>query len=294
VSLTVVLRETALRTLARIRGEDKDLFTRTRRAISALAEQPYPEGVCGTFLNRHGSRLEPAMPLPLSARNRRVARAPAHSVIPRSAGWGVKSIAMDAITISTNCAHAPVVTVTPLAAARTLAVARGNNGGIAGLILAQTSNTTIVVRAYRGHHLIGKATIPTVAPPAPPPPSPSPSLTSVPCHRIGHLGGPRTRTAVLPVRPDPSAGRLEPEPGASLGRAGLTGGHRPPVHSVTRRAAWSAAPGIWDLSRHPPRCGSPVIMASSRDLPARTWRGPECPAPSARASLRCVIAALAA
>ena len=93
----------------------------------------FPLVVCGTFLNRHGSRLEPAVPLPLSARNRRVARAPAHSVIPRPAGWDVKSIAMDAITISTNCAHAPVVTVTPLAAARTLAVARGKNGGIAGL-----------------------------------------------------------------------------------------------------------------------------------------------------------------
>ncbi len=144
-----------------------------------------PLRVCGTFLNRHGSRLEDAMPLPLSARNRRVARAPAHSVIPRPAGWGVKSIAIDAITISTNCAHAPVITVTPLAAARRLAVARGNNSGIAGLILAQTSNTTIVVRAYRGHRLIGKATIPAVAPP----PSPLPSPTSVPCHRIGPLGG---------------------------------------------------------------------------------------------------------
>jgi hypothetical protein len=44
VSLTVVFRETALRNLARIRGEDKDLFTRTRRAISALADQPYPPG----------------------------------------------------------------------------------------------------------------------------------------------------------------------------------------------------------------------------------------------------------
>lgn len=43
MSLTVVFRETALRTLARIRSEDKDLFTRTRRAISALADQPYPE-----------------------------------------------------------------------------------------------------------------------------------------------------------------------------------------------------------------------------------------------------------
>jgi hypothetical protein len=42
VSLTVVLRETALRNLARIRSEDTDLFTRTRRAISTLADQPYP------------------------------------------------------------------------------------------------------------------------------------------------------------------------------------------------------------------------------------------------------------
>jgi hypothetical protein len=159
--------------------------------LCACPPNVFPLVVCGTFLNRHGSRLEPAVPLPMSARNRRVARAPAHSVIPRPARWSVKNIAMDAITISTNCAHAPVVTVTPLAAARTLAVARGNNGGIAGLILAQTSNITIVVRAYRGHRLIGKVTIPAVAPPAPPPPppSPSPSPTSVPCHRIGHLGG---------------------------------------------------------------------------------------------------------
>jgi mRNA-degrading endonuclease RelE of RelBE toxin-antitoxin system len=44
MSLTVILRETALRNLARIRSEDKDLFTRTRRAISALADEPYPEG----------------------------------------------------------------------------------------------------------------------------------------------------------------------------------------------------------------------------------------------------------
>jgi len=31
MSLTVVVRETALRNLARIRGEDKDLFARARR-----------------------------------------------------------------------------------------------------------------------------------------------------------------------------------------------------------------------------------------------------------------------
>jgi mRNA interferase RelE/StbE len=44
VSLTVVFRETALRNLARIRSEDKDLFIQTRRAVTLLADQPYPEG----------------------------------------------------------------------------------------------------------------------------------------------------------------------------------------------------------------------------------------------------------
>jgi mRNA interferase RelE/StbE len=44
VSLTVVFRETALRNLARIRSEDRDLFVRTRRAVALLADQPYPEG----------------------------------------------------------------------------------------------------------------------------------------------------------------------------------------------------------------------------------------------------------
>lgn len=150
----------------------------------------FPVVVCGTFLSRQGPAGEPALRLPLSAKSRRVAHAPLRSVIPRSAGWGVKSITMNAITIGTSCAHAPVVTVTPVAAARTLAVARGSNGGIAGLTLAQTSNTTIVVRAYRGHYLVGKVTISRVTPPGPPPsPSPSPSPTSVPCRRMGHPGG---------------------------------------------------------------------------------------------------------
>jgi len=44
VSLTVVFRETALRNLARIRSDDKDLFIRTRRAVALLADEPYPDG----------------------------------------------------------------------------------------------------------------------------------------------------------------------------------------------------------------------------------------------------------
>jgi len=43
MSLTVVFRRTALRNLARIPSEDKDLFGRTRRAIALLADQPYPK-----------------------------------------------------------------------------------------------------------------------------------------------------------------------------------------------------------------------------------------------------------
>lgn len=43
MSLTVVFREKALRNLAHIRSEDKDLFARARHAISALADQPYPD-----------------------------------------------------------------------------------------------------------------------------------------------------------------------------------------------------------------------------------------------------------
>jgi mRNA-degrading endonuclease RelE of RelBE toxin-antitoxin system len=44
VSLTVVFRETALRNLARIRSEDKELFVRTRRVVAMLSDQPYPKG----------------------------------------------------------------------------------------------------------------------------------------------------------------------------------------------------------------------------------------------------------
>lgn len=43
MSWTVVFRETALRNLARLRREDKDLFTRTRQTMASLANQPHPE-----------------------------------------------------------------------------------------------------------------------------------------------------------------------------------------------------------------------------------------------------------
>ena len=43
MSLTVVVQETAIRALARIRSEDKDAFAQIRQAMSALADQPRPD-----------------------------------------------------------------------------------------------------------------------------------------------------------------------------------------------------------------------------------------------------------
>jgi mRNA-degrading endonuclease RelE of RelBE toxin-antitoxin system len=43
MSLTVVVQETALRALARIRSEDKKAFAAIRQALAALADQPRPD-----------------------------------------------------------------------------------------------------------------------------------------------------------------------------------------------------------------------------------------------------------
>ena len=42
MSFAVVVQETAVRALARIRAEDKEAFASIRRALTALAEQPHP------------------------------------------------------------------------------------------------------------------------------------------------------------------------------------------------------------------------------------------------------------
>ena len=43
MSLTVVIQETALRALARIRSEDKEAFAAIRQTLSALADRPRPD-----------------------------------------------------------------------------------------------------------------------------------------------------------------------------------------------------------------------------------------------------------
>jgi mRNA-degrading endonuclease RelE of RelBE toxin-antitoxin system len=44
MSLAVVVQETALRGLARIRAEDKEVFATIRRVMAELADDPRPEG----------------------------------------------------------------------------------------------------------------------------------------------------------------------------------------------------------------------------------------------------------
>ena len=43
MSLTVVVQDTALKALARIRAEDKESFAAIRQALGALADQPHPD-----------------------------------------------------------------------------------------------------------------------------------------------------------------------------------------------------------------------------------------------------------
>jgi mRNA-degrading endonuclease RelE of RelBE toxin-antitoxin system len=63
VSRTVVVQETALRALARIRAEDKEAFASIRRALATLAGQLHPDqavawGGSGIYrLHLHGIRI---------------------------------------------------------------------------------------------------------------------------------------------------------------------------------------------------------------------------------------------
>jgi mRNA-degrading endonuclease RelE of RelBE toxin-antitoxin system len=63
VSLTIVVQDTALRALARIRAEDKEAFATIRQAMAALADRPHPDqavpwGGAGIYrLHRPGIRI---------------------------------------------------------------------------------------------------------------------------------------------------------------------------------------------------------------------------------------------
>jgi hypothetical protein len=162
--------------------------------------------VCGTRLNPVGLPQQP-LSLTLNARSRVVTGPPRQSAIPPPA-LSKKIMILDeaAVIVTMHCQRAPTVTVKPASAARTLVVARGTNGGIAGITLAVVSNTTVVLRAYRGHRLVGRVTV--YSPPAPPAPPPSPPPAPParnPCHPPGPPGTAQPQYCITGTAPPVSA-----------------------------------------------------------------------------------------
>jgi hypothetical protein len=83
-----------------------------------------------------------------------------HSVIP---AWMTFAAAVDRrlrvilILTGTGCKNDPMVVVDPVTAFRTVAVARGRNGGVAAISLAELSDKVpTTVRAYRNGRLVGQ------------------------------------------------------------------------------------------------------------------------------------------
>jgi hypothetical protein len=103
-----------------------------------------------------------------------VPSAPRRSLIPRPphapSPHGPSYLAV--VLTSYRCADAPVVIVQPASEAWTMAVARGTNGGIAGLTL-RTFGRTIVIRAYANHRLAGQVALLHGYLASPPPESPA-------------------------------------------------------------------------------------------------------------------------
>jgi hypothetical protein len=142
-----------------------------RHTNPGLGDVGPPLIVCGMVLAPGGGESVHVLDLHPVASGGPVSYAPERSALPPEgpfpAGSAVGIVPVVVIT-ARDCARAPVITVEPASAARTVAIARGANGGIAGIALA-TLPVTTTIRAYRGHRLIGQLTllrgVPTVSDP---------------------------------------------------------------------------------------------------------------------------------
>ncbi|HEY3684279.1 MAG TPA: hypothetical protein VGL93_14685 [Streptosporangiaceae bacterium] len=117
--------------------------------------------ICGTTLYT-GVEARAAWPLRPAAGS---GRGPARSVLPAASPTPPPGTGLEMVRTG-GCADAPVVTVRPARAARTLVVVHGANGGVAGLALA-TYGRTLTVRAYTGGRLTGELTLPRGGDPRP-------------------------------------------------------------------------------------------------------------------------------
>jgi hypothetical protein len=110
---------------------------------------------CGTTLYRAVEGRVPWRLHPVSGD--RSADAPSRSVLPAAAASPPPGGLLEMV-LTGDCDTAPMVTVRPVDAARTLVIASGTNGGIAGLTLV-TFGKTITIRAYRDDRLVGELTL---------------------------------------------------------------------------------------------------------------------------------------
>lgn len=164
-------------------------------ALVACGQQPTscscpdarsPISVCGTRLDASGRtlpHLAPISPSPTTPAGR--VSPVRHSVIPASITWDAaveRHLEVVPILTGAGCTNDPMIVVDPVTAFRTVAVARGRNGGIAAIALAELSDKVpTTVRAYRNGHLVGQIVLnqPVTTAPSPPPPPPTPIVRVV-------------------------------------------------------------------------------------------------------------------
>jgi hypothetical protein len=179
--------------------------------------------VCGTRLYALGptfTHLAPISPTPTTPAGR--VSPVGHSVIPASMTWAAameRHLEGVRILTGAGCTNDPMIVVDPVTAFRTVAVARGRDGGIAGITLAELSGKVpTTVRAYRNGRPVGQVVLNPPVPPAPrtPPPPPSPPIVHIVCPTRAP-GVPHPMICVRRTLPPDAAGQ-EPAADAVFGR----------------------------------------------------------------------------
>lgn len=120
--------------------------------------------LCGTTLWKSQENVRPHT-VPAAKPGADTPPAPATSQLPPALGTAVDkgsdplALVPAVVLVTTDCSSDPVVTVTPLGAARTVTVAHTSAGGVAGLYLG-LGKTAITVREYENGKLVGALSLP--------------------------------------------------------------------------------------------------------------------------------------
>jgi hypothetical protein len=119
--------------------------------------------LCGTTLWQSAESLHPYQ-VPAAHPGPGTPPAPASSQLPPilgtvQVGADPRAVVPAVVLVTSDCTSDPVVTVTPVGAARTVTVARTQSGGVAGLYLG-LSKTPVTIRSYEHGTLVGSLSLP--------------------------------------------------------------------------------------------------------------------------------------